>query len=117
MIKQTILLFIRNLKSNRLYYFINFAGLTIALASVLTILAYLINEVSYNRDYKNCDTIYRVIANHKMAGDRYSSSRTTDELGNQLKSKFPEVVNSTWIFDFANYMGELFFKVDNSFIK
>ena len=117
MIKQTILLFIRNLKSNRLYYFINFAGLTIALASVLTILAYLINEVSYNRDFKNCDTIYRVIANHKMAGDRYSSSRTTDELGNQLKSKFPEVVNSTRIFDFANYMGELFFKVDNSFIK
>gem|GEM_PF-3874483 len=53
MIKQTILFFFRNIKSNQLYYFINIAGLTIALASVLTIMAYLINEVSFNQNYKN----------------------------------------------------------------
>ena len=117
MIKQTILLFFRNIKSNRLYYFINIAGLTLALASVLTILAYLINEVSFNGNYKNSDSIYRVIANHKIAGDSYSSTRTMDEFANQLKSKFPEILYTSRIFDFANYMGEPFFKVGNSFVK
>ncbi|GEM_PF-3858717 len=68
----------------------------------------------HDPDYPN---IYRVVANHKMAGDRYSSVRTTDVLAYQLKSKFPGIENSTRIFDFANYMGDLFFKVDNSFIK
>ncbi|MEI6140289.1 MAG: FtsX-like permease family protein [Mariniphaga sp.] len=117
MIKQTILLFFRNLKSNRLYYSINIAGLTIALASVLTILVYLINETSFNRNFKNSDNIYRVIANHKMAGDSYCSTRTMDKFADQLKSKYPGILNSSRIFDFANYMGDLFIKLDNSYIK
>ena len=117
MIKQTILLFFRNFKSNRLYYYINLAGLTIAMASVMTILAYLINETSFNRNYKNSNNIYRVIANHKVAGDSYSSTRTMDEFADQLKSKYPGILNSSRIFDFANYMGDLFIKLDNSYIK
>lgn len=117
MIRQTIKIFFRSLKSNRLYYSINILGLIIGIASVFTILAYLINETSYNRYHKNSHDIYRVIANQRMAGDNYSSTRTMDEFAYQLKSKYPEVIKSTRTFDFTNYLGDVYIKRDNYYLK
>lgn len=117
MIRQTIKIFFRSLKSNRLYYSINIFGLIVGIASVFTILAYLINETSYNSYHKNSDEIFRVIANNNIAGDKYSSTRTMDEFAYQLKSKYPEVINSTRTFDFTNYLGDVYINRDNNYLK
>jgi putative ABC transport system permease protein len=51
----------RNLKRNKAYAFINILGLSLGLASVILILLYIKDEVSYDRFHRDVDRIYRVI--------------------------------------------------------
>ena len=50
----------RNLSRNKIYAFINIAGLSIGLACAMLIILYVKDEVSYDRFHKNADRIYRV---------------------------------------------------------
>ncbi len=51
---------IRNLTHNKVYSFINIAGLSIGLACAMLIILYVKDEVSYDRFHKNADQIYLV---------------------------------------------------------
>ncbi len=50
----------RNLSRNRVYAFINIAGLSLGLACAMLIILYTKDEVSYDRFHANVDNIYRV---------------------------------------------------------
>ena len=50
----------RNLLRNRIYSFINIAGLSLGLACAMLIILYVKDEVSYDRFHKNADNIYRI---------------------------------------------------------
>src|SRR5580700_8616766 len=50
----------RNLLHNRIYSFINIAGLSIGLACAMLIMLYIKDEVSYDRFHKNVNRIYRI---------------------------------------------------------
>jgi len=50
----------RNLKRNKIYSFINIAGLALGLACAMLIILYVKDEVSFDRFNKNVDNIYRV---------------------------------------------------------
>jgi putative ABC transport system permease protein len=51
----------RNLNRNKVYSFINIAGLSIGLACAMLILLYVKDEVSYDRFHTNVSNIYRVV--------------------------------------------------------
>ena len=51
---------LRNLQRNKIYSFINIAGLSIGLACAMLILLYVKDEVSYDRFHKNVNNIYRI---------------------------------------------------------
>ncbi len=51
---------IRNLQRNKVYSFINIAGLSLGLACAMLIMLYVNDEVSYDRFHKNADHIYRI---------------------------------------------------------
>ena len=51
---------IRNLRHNKVYSFINIAGLSIGLACAMLIILYVKDEVSYDRFHKNANQIYLV---------------------------------------------------------
>lgn len=51
----------RNLQRNKIYSFINIAGLSIGLACAMLILLYVKDEVSYDRFHKNVNNIYRIV--------------------------------------------------------
>jgi putative ABC transport system permease protein len=51
----------RNLSRNKIYAFINIAGLSIGLACAMLIILYVKDEVSYDRFHKNADNIYRIV--------------------------------------------------------
>src|SRR5687768_10579961 len=55
----------RNLARNKIYSFINIAGLSIGLACTMLILLYVKDEVSFDRFHKNVNNIYRIERNHK----------------------------------------------------
>jgi len=50
----------RNLKRNKIYSFINIAGLSIGLACAILIMLYVKDEVSFDRFHKNVNNIYRI---------------------------------------------------------
>src|SRR6478736_3540719 len=50
----------RNIKRNKVYSFINIAGLSIGLACTMLILLYVKDEVSFDRFHKNVNHIYRI---------------------------------------------------------
>ena len=50
----------RNLARNKVYSFINIAGLSIGLACAMLIMLYVKDEVSFDRFHKNVNNIYRI---------------------------------------------------------
>src|SRR6478609_5445145 len=50
----------RNLHRNKVYSFINIAGLTIGLACTMLIILYVKDEVSFDKFHKNVNNIYRI---------------------------------------------------------
>ncbi|HYJ63556.1 MAG TPA: ABC transporter permease, partial [Parafilimonas sp.] len=60
MFKNYFKIALRNLARNKIYSFINIAGLSIGLACAMLIILYVKDEVSYDRFHKNVNNIYRI---------------------------------------------------------
>jgi putative ABC transport system permease protein len=58
----------RNLKRNKIYSFINIAGLSLGLACAMLIMLYVKDEVSFDRFHKNVNNIYRVVSKSEQHG-------------------------------------------------
>ena len=52
----------RNLARNKVYSFINIAGLSLGLACAMLIMLYVKDEVSFDRFHKNVNNIYRIVS-------------------------------------------------------
>lgn len=78
---------LRFLRRNKLFAGINLLGLSLALAASFIILLYVINEVSYNRNYKNREQIFRVLDDSEGS----KSARTPYVLASALKDYIPQV--------------------------
>jgi putative ABC transport system permease protein len=61
MFKNYLTVALRNLLRNKIYAFINIAGLSIGLACAMLIILYVKDEVSYDRFHKNANNIYRIV--------------------------------------------------------
>ena len=68
MLKNYLKIAVRNIKRNKIYSFINIAGLAIGIACCLLILLYIQDELSYDRFHKNADRIYRINTDLKFGG-------------------------------------------------
>src|ERR1041385_7532878 len=55
----------RNLARNKIYSFINIAGLSLGLACAMLIMLYVKDEVSFDRFHKNANNIYRIVSQRK----------------------------------------------------
>lgn len=60
MFRYSMLLFIRNIRRQKLFSIINLLGLTVSIVSILLIYLYVRHEFSYDRFHKDADRIYRV---------------------------------------------------------
>ena len=61
MLRNYFIIAFRNLTRNKIYSFINIAGLSLGLACGMLIILYTKDEVSYDRFHKNPNNIYRVV--------------------------------------------------------
>ncbi len=62
MFKNYLIIALRNLSRNKVYAFINIAGLSIGLACSMLIILYVKDEVSYDRFHTNVEKIYRIVS-------------------------------------------------------
>lgn len=81
----------RNLTRNKVYSFINIAGITIGLAAFWLIGLYVGDELSYDRSFTNADRIYRIAQHASWEGGSMNLALNPPPLGPAITEKFPEV--------------------------
>jgi putative ABC transport system permease protein len=100
---------IRVFQRHKTYFFLNIIGLSIGIATSLTIALYVINELSYDNYNEKKDRIYRVLLDGKIGEQEVITSATASPIGPYMYSEFPEVED----FMRMNPWGETVFKIDD----
>ena len=95
MIKNYLLLALRNIKNNPLYAFLNITGLSIGLASSILILLWVSDEWLYNRFHTNLDNIHLILQNQKHGGEVVTLEAMPGPLAAALRTEMPEVARAT----------------------
>lgn len=91
MIKSYIKLILRNLKRRSLFTVINVAGLAIGLASVLVIIAYVKDEMSYDKFHRKHERLYRITLDWLDDGKRTHIAAAESPLAEVLNGKLSGV--------------------------
>src|SRR5450432_1578205 len=92
MLKNLLVVALRNFKRDKGYSLLNILGLTIGITFSLLLIFYIKDELSYDRYNKNADNIYRVNAFIKEKDkDIMKWASTPFPLGPALKKDYPEV--------------------------
>jgi putative ABC transport system permease protein len=91
MLKNYFKIAIRSLINNKVYSFINIAGLSIGLACVLVIVSYVNLELSYDKFHINYRDIYRVTEYRIRNNQETHSATTFSPLSDLLESQVPAV--------------------------
>lgn len=82
----------RNLLHNKIYSFINIAGLNLGLACAMLIMSYVQDEVSYDRFHKNVNQIYRIDKQQtREDGSVHYGSSTGYFPGPRFSARIPEI--------------------------
>lgn len=98
MIANYLKLILRNLKRRGLFTFINVAGLAIGLASVLVIVSYVKNELSYDKFNSKHDRLYRITLDWLDDGKRSHIAAVEPPLTEALMGKLSGVEGITRVF-------------------
>src|SRR5664279_3331899 len=87
----------RNLKKYKFISFINLFGLTVGLTCCLLIVAYIFNELSYDKFNDKADRIYRVTRSFNAPGgpEMLHLSAVAPPAGPLLKNDFPDIEEIT----------------------
>jgi putative ABC transport system permease protein len=94
MIKNYFKIAFRNLQRNKMYSLINIGGLTVGLTACLLVATVVLDDLSYDHQWKNADNIYRIISVDKSSKDAIErDSYSFTGLGPSLKKNFPEVTD------------------------
>jgi len=81
----------RKIVKNKLYAFVNMAGLTIGIASCLLIGLYISHELSYDKFNKNAARIVRVTTDYDFGDAPRQVAVSGTKVGPQFKRTFPSV--------------------------
>jgi putative ABC transport system permease protein len=91
MIKNYLKIAWRNLLNNKLYSFINIAGLSIGVACCVLIYLYVQTELSFDKFNRNYNNIYRVTLRLNEPQKQKLAAATSPIVAPILKENFPEV--------------------------
>src|SRR4051812_7595240 len=91
MLKNYFKIALRNLRKNKLYAFVNIAGLAIGIASCMLIGLYIWDELSFDQFHKNKDRIARVTWEYYFDNKVNKVVTTGTKVGPEFRRDFPEV--------------------------
>ena len=105
MLKYSLLLFVRNLRRQKVFSFINLLGLTVSIASTLLIYIYVQHEFSYDRFHNDVNRIYRI--NQTFIWGENSNNQfasTGPGVAYAIKEELPEVELMTSLHTPGNFI-------------
>lgn len=82
---------LRNLVKDRLYSFINLAGLSIGTAVFILLALYVHDEWTFDRFHANSRQIYRAWVKEHLKDEVFFNTMTPYILGQELRDNFPEI--------------------------
>jgi putative ABC transport system permease protein len=91
MIKNLLLIAIRNFKKDKWYTLLNVIGLTIGISFSLFLIFYVRDELSFDRYHQNADRIYRINSYIQERDKNTNWTITQFPLAPTLKKDYPEV--------------------------
>lgn len=94
MIKNLLLIALRNFRKDKWYSLLNILGLTIGITFSLFLIFYITDELNYDRYNQKADRIYRIEAHIQEPEKKMDWASTQFPLGPTLKKDFPEVEES-----------------------
>jgi len=99
MLKNYVMIVLRNIKKYKMYSFISIAGLAIGMACCILIIHYVQDELSYDRYHKKADRIYRLVdaLDESKPTSRYFALSSAP-FAPTLKQDFPEVEDAVRFF-------------------
>jgi putative ABC transport system permease protein len=91
MLKNYILIALRNIQRNSVYSFINIAGLSIGLACSILILLWVADEISFDRFHKNFERIHHVYISQEISSTIETTPNTPYPMLDALKSRSSQI--------------------------
>ncbi len=118
MIKNYLVVALRNIRKHSFYSAINIFGLATGIAAALFILVYIVDELSYDNFHKDASSIYRIGLRGKISGQELETASSCPPLANALVTEIPGVEAATRLNRRDNMVfknGELAFTEDKIF--
>lgn len=116
MLKNYFKVALRNLLKRKGFSVINILGLATGMAVCLLIVLFIQSELSYDVQHKNANNIYRVALERYYPGRSTSYAIIPQSIGGAIKTEFPEVLESTRVFDFGGN-GNFFLKIEDKIFE
>jgi putative ABC transport system permease protein len=91
MIKNLLLIALRNFKKDKWYNLLNVLGLTIGITFSLFLILYIVDELKYDRYHDKSERIYRIVSYAQEPEVYHKFAYTQFPLGPTVKKDFPEV--------------------------
>ncbi|MDP6037504.1 MAG: ABC transporter permease, partial [Candidatus Latescibacteria bacterium] len=112
MLKNYLIVAVRNLLRYKVYSLINVLGLAVGMACCILILLYVQDELNYDRHHEKGDRIYRVLRErHVGTGSSSVNSGISGAMAPALRRDFPEVEQAVRVMDrsaFVRYKDKIF---------
>ncbi len=117
MLRNYLLIALRNLFRQKGYSLINISGLAVGIMSCMLIVLYVADELSYDRFHERGDRIYRLFFNYTSPnGESFNHAIGPYRLADELASRYPEIEEAVRL-SFTSPMplrhGEIEFIEDN----
>jgi len=95
MIKNYLLLAVKNFRKQKMFSLINILGLTIGITCCLMIFLFIMNEFSYDRFHKNGKDIYRIMRTGEIDGQQRQVPYVSAPYSTALANDFPDAIVKT----------------------
>ncbi len=94
MIRNYLLIALKNFRKQKLFSLINVLGLTIGITCCLMLFLFILNEFSYDNFHKNGKNIYRIMRVGEMNGERREIPYVSAAYAPALLNDFPDAIQS-----------------------
>jgi len=95
MIRNYLLLAVKNFRKQKMFSLINILGLTVGITCCLMIFLFIMNEFSYDNFHKNKDNIYRVMRVGQVNGQEREIPYLSPPYAAALKNDYPDAIEKT----------------------
>ncbi|MFY0687458.1 MAG: ABC transporter permease [Cyclobacteriaceae bacterium] len=104
MLRNYLNVFLRNVRRNSFFTFLNLLGLTLGIAVSFVIVLYVTDELSFDKFHKDGNEIYRVGLSGVLSGNKFDGVNTCSPLSAALTDEVPAVHSSTRISSWRDLM-------------